>query len=261
MARVTVGGLPAWLDAAQLLGPGDWVPTEDGHAAELPTEVAAALDARLRGVVLGGERVVVTVRPPLKRPAVRAARLEDARRRRDTTPGFDRPGTRLDDEGRWSLTPAALALALGRRAGGVTVFDACCGCGGNAIGFARAGCRVVAVERDGARLDLARHNARVYGVSDRIRFVVGRAEDHALAAGADLWFVDPPWMVEGVVATSVAALPPLGDLLALPHPRVWVKVPPAFPPAALGGAVRAWFGEAEGDQRRVKFLLVDLPPR
>ncbi len=266
MPRVTVSGLPAWLDAPRLLGPGDWRAAGGALAAELPRSEAAALDARLRGVVLGGERLVVEVVPPLRRPEVRAARLEDARARRETTPGFDRPGTKLDEVGRWSLTPAALALALGRRAGGqdrhgVTVLDACCGCGGNAIGFARAGCRVVAVDTDGSRLALARHNARAYGVADRIRFVEGRAQDHAATAGAALWFVDPPWSTDGVVATTVAGLTPLPELLALPgRPRVWAKLAPAFPASVLGGSIEAVFGEAPGDARRVKFLLVDLPP-
>ena len=127
--------------------------------------------ARLRGVALGGRAIAVRVEPDLPRAVVRAARLRDARARRLTTPGFSRPGTQVDEEGRWSLTPEALALALGREAAGAVVFDACCGCGGNAIGFARAGCRVVAVDTDAGRLALARHNAAIYGVADYIDYL------------------------------------------------------------------------------------------
>lgn len=258
MTTVVVRGVPAWVDAARLLGPGPWRADGGAWRAELAPAAAADLGARLRGVVLGGSPLAVESRPPLGRPLVREARLQDARRRRHTSPGFRRPGARLDDEGRWSLTPEDLALALGRAAGGVTVLDACCGCGGNAIGFARAGSRVVAVEPDAGRLALARHNAALYGVADRITFVRGRAEDHAAAAGADLWFVDPPWGGPDAAATALSALEPAAALLAGPHPPVWLKVPPAFDPAGLGEPA-AWFGEGEGDRRRVKFLLVAVP--
>ena len=43
--------------------------------------------------------------------------------------------------------------------------------GGNAIQFAFTCERVIAVDIDAERLAIARHNARVYGVEDRISFV------------------------------------------------------------------------------------------
>ena len=59
-------------------------------------------------------------------------------------------GIRLDDESWYSVTPERLAehvaLAMGCR--GAVVVDAFCGCGGNAIAFARAGARVLAVDID-----------------------------------------------------------------------------------------------------------------
>lgn len=250
--------MPAWVDAARLLGPG-FRPAEGGWTADLPPAAAADVDARLRGVGLGGAPLRVTVTPPLPRAAVRAARLADARRRRDASPGFTRPGTRLDEEGRWSLTPEALALALGRLAGARPVIDATCGAGGNTIGFARAGATVHAVERDPDRLALARHNARVYGVADRITFHLGDAEALLPRLPAALVFVDPPWGPEWSRARTAAAdLPALGPILAAAGPRpVWVKAPPSFDPATLPGFTpRAWFGVAEGDRRRVKFVLL-----
>ncbi|MFI5308607.1 MAG: methyltransferase domain-containing protein, partial [Polyangiales bacterium] len=143
--------------------------------ADLDRPEAADLQARLRGVGLGGARLSIEISPPLPRSAVRAAAVTEARRHRTGSVGFSRKGARLDAEARRSLTPEALALALGRRARRARVLDACCGAGGNAIGFARAGCAVVAVEQDEARLAMAEHNARLYGVASQIRFVAGDA--------------------------------------------------------------------------------------
>jgi hypothetical protein len=161
--RVRVAGVPAWVPVARLLGAGAWVPGVDGvYEAVLDTPAAADLSARLRGLGMGGQAFAVECSPALPRAAVRAARLEDARRRRDTTPGFERAGTRLDAEGRMSLTPEALARALAAELPvGGEVWDLGCGAGGNAIAFARAGHNVVAVERDHVRLADARHNAGV----------------------------------------------------------------------------------------------------
>jgi predicted RNA methylase len=142
------------------------------------------------------------------------------------------------------------------------VLDAACGAGGNAIGFARAGCRVTAIERDAARLEMARANARVYGVQDRIRFVAGDAQQLVPELPADLLFVDPPWGERyDKRCVRLADLPLLAALLELPRrpARLWAKVPPSFDPGSLPGCrARAVFGVGEGDARRVKFLLLDL---
>jgi trimethylguanosine synthase len=202
---------------------------------------------------------------------VRAARTEDARRRRDTTPGFTRPGARLDAEGRWSLTPEVLALAVGRRAAralgpGATVLDAGCGAGGNAIGFARAGLRVVAVEQDAARLEMARHNAAIHGVTERIRFVRGDALATLARTDAALTFVDPPWgEAWDRVAVPLSALPLLGAALVARRAPLWAKLPPsahADAPELTPEGWEAWFGAAPGDRQRIKFLLAGwgLPP-
>jgi len=44
---------------------------------------------------------------------------------------------------------------------------------GNAIQFARTCSHVIAIDIDASRLRLARHNAAVYGVADRIEFIHG----------------------------------------------------------------------------------------
>ena len=53
------------------------------------------------------------------------------------------------------------------------MMDAFCGVGGNAIQFAQTCDRVIAIDVDARRLELARNNARVYGVQDKIEFVLG----------------------------------------------------------------------------------------
>lgn len=270
MHAVVVEGMPPWAPAAALLGPGPWRETAPGRfEAMLSTPAAAALGAALRGQGLGGRLPSVEMAPPVPRAAVRAARLADARARRDTTPGFTRPGVRLDDEGRYSWTPEALALDLARAWPPREVWDHGCGAGGNAIGFARAGHRVVAVERDAGRLADARHNARVYGVAASIRFVEADAvayvtEHLARAPDPVLLFVDPPWGVAwNRTRTTLADLPLLAAVLAARNGRALLaKVPPSFDPASVpvaGLTSRAVLGLAPGDARRVKFVVLEAP--
>jgi predicted RNA methylase len=273
--EVVVEGLPQWLQAARLLGDGEWrfLPRADGTLqaiARLEQSQAADVAARLRGVGLGGQKLTVSVVPALPRDAVRAARTADARRRRETTPGFSRRGAKLDEEGRISLTPEVLAEALAEElaeAGVRTVLDACAGAGGNAIAFGRAGLRVVAVERDAGRLALLAHNASVYGVEGLLERVHGDAVAEVARRTADVLFVDPPWGTDYDRArVSLADVPPLAEVLDAARPgafgRVIAKLPPSFDVASVPGAVaRAVFGEARGDARRVKFLLLETPSR
>jgi SAM-dependent methyltransferase len=268
--QVRVGPLPDWLDVARLLGPtGAWQLSrgDDGLHAHTTSSSADAADlaARLRGLGFDGRPLVCEITPPLSRSLVRRARTDDARRRHATTPGFHRPGTRDDEVGRVSLTPEPLAVRMAEWAQGRAVVDAGCGIGGNAIAFARAGCRVLAIEADAGRLDLARHNAAVYGVARQIEFVHGdalvlvpeRRDPEAIL------FVDPPWGVDWPRAgCGLVDLPLLADVLphAAGYAALWAKVPPSFATAELfergSGRADAFFGEAQGDRRRVKFVLV-----
>lgn len=273
---IRVAPLPDWLDAPRLLGP-THADDPEGRGwsfdagviagtrraeAELDAERAGDLAARLRGVVIDGRALACEVQPALSRTQVRAGRLADARRRRETSVGFERSGVQIDDEGRWSLTPELLALEIGRMVQGRRVIDAGCGVGGNAIGFARAGCEVVAIEQSRERLGMARHNAGIYGVADRIRFVQGDALARAdeLAVPGTIVFVDPPWGRDWAERElHLADFPLLGGMRELPERRgvaLWAKLPAAFPVAEIGGRARAMFGVASGDLRRIKFVLV-----
>jgi SAM-dependent methyltransferase len=261
------------MDVPRLLGDHAWSITPVGRGvraeASLEARDAADVDARLRGLGFGGNAVSVSCVPDLPRALVRAARTEDARRRRDTSPGFTRPGVRLDDEGRWSLTPEDLALAMGRRAvrevgEGARVLDAGCGVGGNAIGFARAGLRVVAVEQDAGRVALLRHNVAVYGVASRVTVVHGDAVEALAQVRADLAFVDPPWgEAWDRLSVEAGSLPLVAEARARRgrFRAAWAKLPPSGwfsePDAA---SLEAWFGVRPGDLRRVKFTLARLAP-
>ena len=263
--EIRVRPIPGWLDWKRLLGPGSWESIElaDGRlelTGQLDRKAAADLSARLRGVGIGGSLLEFEVRPPLHRKELRQAATEEARRYRKGSIGFSRKGTRLDAEGKFSLTPESLALEIGERAGGMKVIDACAGAGGNAIGFARAGCRVLAIELDEGRIAMARHNAKVYGVEGRIEFVCGDAVELVPGQKADLLFLDPPWGERYDKArVALGDLAPCERLLAASShiDRVWMKVPPSFDPVTVPGCtVEAFFGSGSGDSRRVKFLLV-----
>ncbi|THH12730.1 hypothetical protein EW146_g7424 [Bondarzewia mesenterica] len=122
-------------------------------------------------------------------------------------------GCLLDEEGWYSVTPEAIANQIAERCRCTTVLDAFCGVGGNAIAFARTCERVIALDTSPTRLALARHNARIYGVEDRIEFILADYLDFArsllstststtavsasLPAASqrkiDVIFLSPPW--------------------------------------------------------------------
>lgn len=119
------------------------------------------------------------------------------------------------------------------------ILDGFCGVGGNAIQFAQTCRRVIAVDIDPVKISYARHNAKVgrprpirpmpetcfprlggpiltltllvrnasqiYGVEDRIEFVVGDFFDVArsLAESVDVVFLSPPWGGPGYLASDV----------------------------------------------------------
>ena len=261
--RVTIEPLPRWLDSARLLGPQTFSfssRADEALRAEAMLSRADAADvaARLRGLGFGGCMLEVTVQPPLPRAAVRVARSTDAKRRWQTSVGFNAPRARVDEEGRMSLTPEELALQIAKAAKGKRVVDACCGVGGNTIAFARAGCQVTAIDIDPERLALAKHNARVYSVAEHISFLHGNATTLLSQLKADVLFIDVPWGSDwNRHVVTLAELPLLSPLLAHAqyYKEVWLKVPPSFDTRELlDFEPMAMFGAAEGDARRVKFL-------
>jgi len=112
---------------------------------------------------------------------------------------FDQ-GILLDEEGWYSVTPERIGQHLAQRCRCRTIVDAFCGVGGNAIQFALTCDHVIAIDIDADRLELARHNARIYGVEDRIEFIHGdffnvmttwhQQPDRPTIDGV---FMSPPW--------------------------------------------------------------------
>ena len=78
------------------------------------------------------------------------------------------------------------------------IVDAFAGVGGNAIQFALTCDRVIAVELCPHRLQLARHNAQVYGVAHKIEFICGDFLE--VAATLEVWTALSPKLLGGRAA-------------------------------------------------------------
>lgn len=178
-------------------------------------------------------------------------------RRRRLFSLWDR-GIQTDDEGLLSATPERLALELVAGLSG-RVLDGTCGVGALAIAAARSGCQVVACDLHGPRLEMARHNAALYGVSLELRrqsVVELLREDR----GFDALLLDPPWGGRGYDRAGMRAedLPfPLLETLELAPDRVVLKLPRSFLTASLPGA---WRWSAAVDERGVFKFLVGRRP-
>lgn len=74
------------------------------------------------------------------------------------------------------------------------IVDGFCGVGGNTIQFALTCHKVIAIDIDPQKIEAAKHNAKIYGVEDRIEFIVG--DFFAVIPNlttADVIFLSPPW--------------------------------------------------------------------
>jgi len=102
-------------------------------------------------------------------------------------------GILLDEESWYSVTPEKIAKHIAEVCRCGLVVDAFCGVGGNAIQFAMTCDRVIAVDIDQNKIDMARNNARVYGVESKIEFIVGDFFKVVPNLVADAMFLSPPW--------------------------------------------------------------------
>ncbi|KAL1522394.1 hypothetical protein AB1Y20_017384 [Prymnesium parvum] len=111
-------------------------------------------------------------------------------------------GVRLDAESWYSVTPEPIARRVAERmsaglgaSAGWLWLDAFCGAGGNAIQLAANDPHgvVVGVDIDPHKVELARHNARLYGVEGRIQFVIGDFTALAPRLRAHAVHLSPPW--------------------------------------------------------------------
>lgn len=242
-----------WIDAPPCVDPAAWC--EPG--ALVSSSRARWLLANVDGLAVAGARLRVRTEPAIRRPR-RAPPREDRATRRERLFSRWREGIRIDDEGLVGATPEALAARIAAGASGV-VLDGTCGVGSLAIAYARepAVTEVIALDLDPDRLAMARHNARIYGVADRIDFVRGDVVEAAGALAADLLVLDPPWGGRGYDRERVT----LGDLgldvasaLARFRGRVVLKLPRSFDPSTLPG--EDWSVEGLVDERGVLKMLI-----
>lgn len=109
-------------------------------------------------------------------------------------------GIVIDEEGWYSATPEVISWHHAKRAVAATGGSSKClavdcfgGTGCNAIQMALAGCHVVAVEMDPHKAALLQHNARVYGVENRVEVICADFLKVAPRIKADVVFMSPPW--------------------------------------------------------------------
>ncbi|XP_045477134.1 trimethylguanosine synthase-like [Harmonia axyridis] len=102
-------------------------------------------------------------------------------------------GIKLDEESWYSVTPEFIARKTAERLKTDVIIDGFCGTGGNAIQFAFTCNKVIAIDIDPKKIELARNNAAVYGVLHKIEFMVGDFIQLASEIEGDAVFLSPPW--------------------------------------------------------------------
>jgi predicted RNA methylase len=228
--RVSITGWPPAfnrLHQARFIG----MPLEALDA--LAPVAAATLIHHVDGALIAGHRLCTQAQlapretlPPIPRD----------RRGRKRPSGAEPWLAHIDDEGRWSATPRALAEAHAAAMAGVQrVIDPFCGCGADAIAFGLAGHRVLAIERNPDRAALARANVAAMGLEGCVEVRVADANEaiEALAQedpDAGL-FLDPPWGGPEAVQDSMSwstLVPAAVARVAPVFKRVVVKAPRSF---------------------------------
>lgn len=185
------------------------------------TLIAKAL-YRAKKLNIGGIPIELETAPPLS--PIKDSEFFLPRKRRPTEL-FSRwnQGCQLDEEGLYSVTPERHALRIAKQAQHPVIVDAFCGGGGNTIAFARQKHvqKVISFEIDPARMQMARNNASIYGISDKISFHQKSSLQNPPAA--PFVFLDPPW------EWSVEKLDALRKQFQKKYPHGMMKLPISFP--------------------------------
>lgn len=147
--------------------------TEPARELAVATRLRRAHPAELVSAALGQER--------LRQRAVAKFGAEDAGRMFFTPNGVEQ-STRA--------SVAAYRAGRFRELGVTSVADLCCGIGGDAIALARAGIRVLAVDRDPLTVAVARANAEALGIRELVEVREADVADVDTSA-YDALFVDP----------------------------------------------------------------------
>jgi SAM-dependent methyltransferase len=223
--------------------------------APLLTPEGRALLDKVRGTDPAQELAVAT-RLRREHPAeLVSAALGQARLRQRAAAKFG-----AEDAGRMFFTPngveqstrasvAAYRAGRMRELGVTSVADLCCGIGGDAIALARAGIRVLAVDRDPLTAAAARANAEALGLADLIE--VREADVTEVdTAPYDAVFVDPARRGgRGRIFDPEAYSPPLSWSVraAAAAPHAALKVAPGIPHEAVPDAAEAEWISDGGD--------------
>lgn len=106
-------------------------------------------------------------------------------------------GIQIDAEGWFSVTPEVISEHLAHRLACDIALDPFVGCGGNVVQLALTCHYVIAIDIDPEKIKYARANACIYGVEDRIEFILGDAMTllpklHSTKL-VDAVFLSPPW--------------------------------------------------------------------
>ncbi|MET7722422.1 class I SAM-dependent methyltransferase [Streptomyces mirabilis] len=225
----------------------------DVSFASLLTPEGRALLDEVRGTEPAQELAVAT-RLRRDHPAdLVSAALGQARLRQRAAAKFD-----AEDAERMYFTPngveqstrttVATHRARRLRSLGVrSVADLCSGIGGDAIALARAGIRVLAVDRDPLTVAVARANAEALGLADLIE--VREADVTEVGTEAyDAVFVDPARRGgRGRIFDPEAYSPPLSWAIAtaLKAPLAALKIAPGIPHEAVPAEAEAeWISDA-----------------
>lgn len=102
-------------------------------------------------------------------------------------------GIKLDYESWFSVTPEKIAIHIAKKCKSDIIIDAFCGAGGNSIQFANSCQQVLSIDIDLQKLLMARHNAKIYGVDNKIDFILGNFFCLAGDLVGDVVFLSPPW--------------------------------------------------------------------
>ncbi|XP_025191980.1 trimethylguanosine synthase-like [Melanaphis sacchari] len=102
-------------------------------------------------------------------------------------------GILLDDESFYSVCPEILSYHIAKRCRNDIALDPFCGAGGNIIQLAFTSKLVIAIDIDPYKIKLAQNNAKIYGVADKIEFIVGNFFEIFSMLRADVICMSPPW--------------------------------------------------------------------
>ncbi|CAN0093748.1 unnamed protein product [Scytosiphon promiscuus] len=163
-------------------------------------------------------------------------------------------GVTMDEEGWYSVTPEAIARHIAERVCCDVVVDPFVGCGGNAVQFALVAHVVFAIDLDPVKLEHARRNAAIYGVENRIEFILGDAMKVLPTLKADAVFLSPPWGGPGYQDSKTFDLntmipPPLSALEMFRAARQVTPNVVFFLPRNVDAFQRGGRGRSAGDRR------------